>query len=66
MRDAAGILKAKQPRRSLDRVHRAKDCVDVLVAALGARPKRLQRQQPLIEDADVLGRLVTELAVECG
>ena len=33
---------------------------------LGARLKRFQHQQTLVEDADVLGRLITELAVECG
>src|SRR5262245_998031 len=66
VRDSADLLEAKQPRRAFDRVHGAEDRVDVLAAPLGARPERLQGQQPFVEDADVLGRLVTELAVECG
>src|SRR5262249_36022798 len=65
MRDAPNLLEAKHPRRPFDRVHGTKDRVDMLATALGAWPKRLQHQQPFAQDADVLGRLVTELAVEC-
>src|SRR5262245_45286486 len=64
MRDAADTLEAKQSRRAFDRVHSAKDRVDLLAALRSALRRRLDRQQPLIEGADVLGGLVAKLAVE--
>jgi hypothetical protein len=46
-------------------VHGAKDRVDLLATICGTWLKRLQHQQARVQDTDVLGRLVTELAVEC-
>ncbi len=45
-------------------MHGAKDRVDMLAALGRALTGRLERDQPLVEAADVLGGFIAKLAVE--